>query len=107
MSRHRKGWYSIAVLQSYLHQSQRDGGVIFATKINDIPLHRSFWFLYLPTILAVTFSVFIVWIDHDAKRYEPYRQMSKPGGARGKDSILLHYPFDFVLFVPFMAAKRG
>lgn len=124
MSRQRQGWYppalrwwnlifaillcwaSIAVLQYYLHQSQRDGGVIFATKLNDIPLRRSFWYLYLPTILAVIFSVFIVWIDHDAKRYEPYRQMSKPGGARAEDSVLLHYPFDFALFVPLLAAKR-
>ncbi|KAF2623217.1 hypothetical protein BU25DRAFT_414485 [Macroventuria anomochaeta] len=99
-------WTSIAVLQFYLHKSQTEGGLIFAAKINDIPLRRSFWYLYLPTIVAVIFSIFVVWIDHDAKRYEPYRQMSQSEGALAKDSILLHYPFDFVPFVPFVAAKR-
>ncbi|KAF2133280.1 hypothetical protein P153DRAFT_331890 [Dothidotthia symphoricarpi CBS 119687] len=99
-------WFFIAVLQYYLHKSQTDGGVIFASNINDLPLRRSFAYLYMPTIIAVIFSIFIVWIDNDAKRFEPYRQMSKPDGAFGKDSLLLQYPFDFMPFVPFTAAKR-
>jgi hypothetical protein len=99
-------WTFVGVLQYFLHKSQRVGGVIFATKINDLPLHRSFWYRYLPTIIAVVFSVFITWIDHDAKRYEPYRHMSRPGGALATDSILLHYPFEFSPFVSIVAAKR-
>jgi hypothetical protein len=99
-------WTFIAVLQYYLHRSQTRGGIIFAPSINDLPLHRSFWYLYLPTIIAVAFSVFVIWIDHDAKRYEPYRQMSQSAGALAQDSIFLHYPFDFSLFVPILAAKR-
>jgi hypothetical protein len=99
-------WTLIAVLIFYLSKSQANGGVIFAEKINDLPLHRSFAFRYMPTIVAVIFSVYIVWIDNDAKRFEPYRQMCKSEGALGKDSLLLQYPFDFMPFVPFVAAKR-
>jgi TRAP-type C4-dicarboxylate transport system permease small subunit len=95
-----------ALLRCYLWKRQTQGGVIFARKINDLPLHISFWYLYLSTIIAVLFSIFIVWIDHDAKRYEPYRHMSQSCGALAKDSILLYYSFDFALFVPIMAAKR-
>jgi hypothetical protein len=87
-------------------KSQKDGGVIFAPNINDLPLRRSFVYLYLPTIIAVTFSIYIVWIDIDAKRIEPYRQLRRSEGALGKDSLLLHYPFDFLPFVPFVAFKK-
>jgi C4-dicarboxylate transporter len=121
---HRQGWYPpglrwwsltaallccwtfVAIIQYYLHQSQTQGGILFAAKINDLPLHHSFWHLYLPTIIAVIFSIFIVWIDHDAKRYEPYRHLSRSDGALAKNSILLHYPFDFAPIVPIVAAKR-
>jgi hypothetical protein len=33
--------------------------------------------------------------------------MSRAGGVFGEDSLLLHYPFDFVLFLPFAACRRG
>jgi ABC-type Fe3+ transport system permease subunit len=99
-------WSFIAVLHYFLRKSQTDGGIIFAADVNKIALNRSFWYLYLPTIVAVVFSIFVVWIDHDAKRFEPYRQMSKPNGALGKDSMLLQYPFDFMPAVPFTAFKR-
>jgi hypothetical protein len=98
-------WTFAALLLYFLKKSQNDGGVIFALDINDLPLQQSFAYLYLPTIIAVIFSIYIVWIDIDAKRFEPYRQLMKPGGALGKDSLLLHYPYDFLLFVPFNAFK--
>jgi hypothetical protein len=99
-------WALIAVLQYYLIKSQREGGVIFADNINDLPLRRSFVFLYMPTIFATVFSIFIAWIDIDAKRFEPYHQLSQTDGALGKDSLLLHYPFDFMPFVPIVALKN-
>ncbi|KAH7128103.1 hypothetical protein B0J11DRAFT_458434, partial [Dendryphion nanum] len=99
-------WSLIAVLQYFLTKSQNEGGVIFAPRVNDLPLRQSFVYLYFPTILAVIFSIYIVWIDVDAKRYEPYHQLSKPGGALGKDSVLLHYPFDFIPIVPYFALKN-
>ena len=50
----------------------------------------------------------IAWaaLDLDVKRLEPYFQLSEPGGASASDSILLHYPFDFLALVPITAAKR-
>ncbi|KAH7411656.1 hypothetical protein DE146DRAFT_248746 [Phaeosphaeria sp. MPI-PUGE-AT-0046c] len=99
-------WLIIAILLTSLAISQRDSGIIFAERINDLPLRQSFLYLYLPTIIAVVFSIFIAWLDVDAKRFEPYHQMSKPGGALGKDSLLLHYPFEFVPIVPFLSLRK-
>src|SRR5690242_12899296 len=99
-------WSLIATLQYYLHQSRVNKGVMFAARINDLPLRTTFWYLYLPTIVAVVFSIFIVWIDHDSKRFEPFRQISKANGASGQDSLLLQYPFEFALTVPFVAFRR-
>jgi hypothetical protein len=100
-------WTFIVVLQYHLSRSQRDGGIIFATNINDLPLGRSFSYRYLPTVVAVIFSIFILWIDNDARRYEPYRLMLRPAGALAKESILLHYPFNFMPLVPFKSFRSG
>jgi hypothetical protein len=78
---------------------------MFAPKINDLPLSQTFQFLYLPTVIAVMFSIYWAWIDLEIKRMEPYYQLSKENGALGKDSLLLHYPFDFLPFVPFKACR--
>lgn len=46
------------------------------------------------------------WIDLDIKRLEPYYQLCSPHGALAEDSLLLQYPFDFIILVPFEAARR-
>jgi hypothetical protein len=97
----------IIVLQLFLIKSQRDGGIIFAPNANDIPLNRSFYYLYFPTVIAVLYSIFWNWIDVETKRLEPYYQLSKPEGSLGKDSLLLHYPFDFIPLVTIKALKSG
>ena len=99
-------WVLIVALQLLLIKSQREGGVIVAETIDDIPLGKSFLYRYLPTIVALIFSVYWSWIDLQVKRLEPYYQLSKPGGAWGKDSLLLSYPFDFLPFVPLSALRR-
>ncbi|KAF1994853.1 hypothetical protein P154DRAFT_548815 [Amniculicola lignicola CBS 123094] len=98
-------WALIAILQYLLSKSQRNGGILFASNINALPLSQTFLFRYLSTIIAVTFSIFWTWIDLETKRLEPYYQLSKDGGALGKDSLLLQYPFDFIPFVPIKAIK--
>lgn len=98
-------WSLIGVLQYFLVRSQRDKGIIFAAKISNLPLGHTFLYLYFPTILAVIFSIYWAWIDLETKRLEPYYQLSKKDGALGKDSLLLHYPFDFIPWVPFKALK--
>jgi hypothetical protein len=99
-------WALIAVLQLLLVKSQEDGGIIFATNIEKLPFRMSFLYLYLPTVIALVLSIFWSWIDLQIKRLEPYYQLSKPGGAWGKDSLLLSYPFDFLPFVPFVSFKN-
>lgn len=96
----------IAILQVYLERSNRDTGILFASRINNLPLSQTFCYLYLPTIVALVLSFVWTWIDLDIKRLEPFVQLSRLGGALGKNSVLLHYPFDFVAFVPFAAVKR-
>lgn len=99
-------WALIAVLQLLLVKSQKDGGIVLATNIEDIPFRTSFLYLYLPTVIALVLSIFWSWIDLQVKRLEPYYQLSKTEGAWGKDSLLLSYPFDFLPFVPFGAFKN-
>jgi hypothetical protein len=99
-------WALIAILQLLLVKSQEDGGIIFAANIEKLPFEMSFLYLYLPTVIALVLSIFWSWIDLQIKRLEPYYQLSKPGGAWGKDSLLLSYPFDFLPFVPFVSFKN-
>ncbi|KAF2743243.1 hypothetical protein M011DRAFT_461863 [Sporormia fimetaria CBS 119925] len=100
-------WGLIAAVHTLLIRSQRDGGIITIPRDEESPtsLATTFLYLYLPTIIAITLSIFWSWIDLQIKRVEPYYQLSKPGGAPGKDSLLLEYPFDFIPFVPFSAMK--
>lgn len=81
--------------------SQNQGGIVFAEQ--QFSNLTSFTYLYLPTILAVLYSILWAWIDLDAKRLEPYFQMSKSEGASASQSILLQYSFDFVLIPPVKA----
>jgi hypothetical protein len=99
-------WALIVTLQLLLVKSQREGGVIIADTLDDIALDKSFLYKYLPTIIALIYSVFWGWIDLQVKRLEPYHQLSKPGGAWGKDSLLLSYPFDFLPLVPISALRK-
>ncbi|KAG9689524.1 hypothetical protein KCU95_g9615, partial [Aureobasidium melanogenum] len=96
----------IVILQWLLYTSQTAGGVIFAPSINDLPLSKTFGYLYAPTIIAVVYGLLWSWIDLDIKRMEPYYQLCSTGGALAEDSLLLQYPFDFVALVPFQAARR-
>jgi hypothetical protein len=89
-----------------LGRSKRDGGIMFAPRISDLPLSKTFMYQYFPTIVAVVYSIWWAWIDLETKRLEPYYQLSKDEGALGKDSLLLHYPFDFIPLVPITALKN-
>jgi hypothetical protein len=96
----------IVVLQWLLYKSQTTGGVLFAPSIYDLPLSKTFGYLYAPTIIAVIYGLLWSWIDLDIKRMEPYYQLCSPDGALAEDSLLLQYPFDFVALVPFQAVRR-
>jgi len=82
------------------------GGLAFAATADDISTVASFSYLYLPTVIAVFYSMIWSWVDLDTKRLEPWFQLSRRGGAVAENSLLLQYPFDFLAFVPVRAARR-
>ena len=96
----------ITLLGLLLWKTRQDGGILFAENIDDLPTVYSFMYLYLPTLLAVMYSTLWSWVDLDVKRLEPFFQLSKDCGAAAVDSVLLHYPVDFLAAVPIRAARR-
>ena len=83
----------------------REGFVTFADIDDGFSILQSFSLLYLPTILAVVYSMLWTWVDLDVKRLEPYYQLSQIGGASAERSLLIHYPVDFLAFIPIKAAR--
>lgn len=101
----------IALLEVLHHLStgknnENGGGLAFAATADDLPLTAIAGYIYLPTVIAVIYSIIWSWVDLDVKRLEPWFQLSKPEGATAEDSVLLSYPFDFLAFVPVRAARR-
>lgn len=97
----------LGLIQSLLIQSAHNSGLLFADNINALPIRETFTYLYLPTIISVVYGFFWTWIDLDVRRLEPYYQASYTNGATGNQSLLLHYPVDFVASVPIKALKFG
>lgn len=95
-----------SLLEVLAQQSQKAGGLSLVKNPNDLPSWVTFSYLYIPTIIAVIFSLAWSWIDLDVKRMQPWLELSKEDGAAAEYSLFLDYPFDFVAFVPFKAAKR-
>jgi hypothetical protein len=93
----------LVTLQLLLNRSNRDQGVIFAHDINALPLSRTFMYRYFPTILAVMYSMFWSWIDLETKRVEPWYRLSREGGSKGGDSLLLAYSYVFMPLVQIKA----
>ncbi|KAL3426519.1 hypothetical protein PVAG01_00028 [Phlyctema vagabunda] len=91
---------------SSAHGNQNEGGLVFATDVDQISTFSRLLLLYLPTIIAVLYSMLWSWVDLDVKRLEPWFQLSCTDGALAKDSLLLQYPFDFLPFVPITAFQR-
>ena len=81
--------------------------LFFADEAEDFPVGLVFCYRYLPQMIVVALGVGWAAVDLDVKRLEPYFQLSKPEGATASNSIFLHYPFDFIAFVPINAARKG
>ncbi len=94
----------IVVLEYLSRVSRRDGGLAFTD--GSFSTFITFSYLYLPTLIVVVYSMIWSWVDLDAKRLEPYFQMSKNGGVPARESLYLHYPFDFVAFAPYRALRK-
>jgi len=99
---------SLIVLIEYINKiSIEKNALFFAERAEDFPMSVVFCYRYLPQMVVVALGVGWAAIDLDVKRLEPYFQLSKPAGATAGNSIFLHYPFDFIAFVPVNAARRG
>ncbi len=96
----------ITVLEFLSSTSDRNGGIAFAEDGARFSSAIQFAYLYLPVLIGVLYGILWSWVDLDAKRLEPYFQMSKAEGAPAGSSILLHYPFDFVAWAPLRAFRK-
>ncbi|KAL5090340.1 hypothetical protein Trisim1_004532 [Trichoderma cf. simile WF8] len=96
----------LTIVEILAQRSQKAGGLSLVDDADEIPSAINITYLYLPTIIAVIYSLVWNWIDLDVKRMQPWMELSKENGATGQRSIFLDYPVDFVAFVPFKAAKQ-
>ena len=97
----------IALIEYINKISIEEKALFFAEKAEDFPMGVVFCYRYLPQMIVVALGVGWAAVDLDVKRLEPYFQLSKPEGATAGNSIFLHYPFDFIAFVPISAARKG
>ena len=95
-----------AAIETLAVRSQADGGLALSPTLDDIPTYAMVSYLYAPNIVAVLYSLIWSWVDLDAKRMQPWFELSKPSGATAENSIFLDYPYEFVAVVPFKAFKR-
>ncbi|KAM5342421.1 hypothetical protein ACJ41O_013387 [Fusarium nematophilum] len=96
----------VAAVETIAQRSAAQGGLALSPTLDDLPGFAKFSYLYVPTIIAVLYSMVWSWIDLDVKRMQPWFELSKPGGATGEDSLFLDYQYEFVALVPFKAARR-
>jgi len=99
---------SLIALIEYINKiSIEEKALFFAERAESFPMSVVFCYRYLPQMVVVALGVGWAAVDLDVKRLEPYFQLSKPEGATASNSIFLHYPFDFIAFVPINAARKG
>jgi hypothetical protein len=65
----------LALVQVLVIYDQRHSGILFATKISELGAGYIFLYRYFPTIISVSYGLIWHWIDVDARRIEPYRQL--------------------------------
>lgn len=94
------------VLEFLAQKSQRQGALALSSSTDDIPKSVNIAYLYMPTTVAVLYSLLWTWIDLDVRRMQPWLELSRSHGARGEQSLLLNYPFEFLAFVPVKAWKQ-
>ena len=99
---------ALIVLIEYINKiTIEEKALFFADEAEDFPVGLVFCYRYLPQIIVVALGAGWAAVDLDVKRLEPFFQLSKPEGATASNSIFLHYPFDFIAFVPINAARKG
>jgi hypothetical protein len=66
---------------------------------------QSFAYNYLLMIIAVLYSFFWQIVDSDARRFEPFPDLSRAEGVRG-DELFFEYAYKNAFAVPFLALRR-
>lgn len=100
------------MIEALLQSSSKNSGLVFGSvaagenQPDVLSSGDEFGYRYFPTLISVVYGLLWAWIDHDIKRLEPYFQLSQPGGALARDSLLLNYPYSLVATVPVTAFKR-
>ena len=97
----------IALIEHINKISIEEKALFFADEAGGFPVGVVFCYRYLPQMIVVALGIGWAAVDLDVKRLEPYFQLSKPEGATASNSIFLHYPFEFIAFVPVNAARKG
>ncbi|KAM0555366.1 hypothetical protein ACHAO7_002993 [Fusarium culmorum] len=93
-------------IETLAQRSASQGGLALSPSLKDMPEYARLSYLYVPTIIAVLYSMIWSWIDLDVKRMQPWFELSKRDGVTAEDSLFLDYQYDFVGLVPFKAAKH-
>jgi Protein of unknown function (DUF3433) len=85
---------------------RKDGFIMLVSEYESMSsFYLAIMFRYLPITSSVVYGMIWNWLDLDVKRLEPFFQLSKPGGATAKESLLLEYPVDFPVVVPIKAVR--
>ncbi|KAG0127965.1 hypothetical protein HOY82DRAFT_624030 [Tuber indicum] len=99
---------ALIILIEYINKvSLEKKALFFAERPEEFSTGVVFCYRYMPQIVVVVLGVGWAAVDLDVKRLEPYFQLSKSDGASASNSISLHYPFEFIAFVPIRAARKG
>ncbi|KAG5660657.1 hypothetical protein KAF25_003263 [Fusarium avenaceum] len=93
-------------VETIAQRSATQGGLALSPTLEDIPEYAKFSYLYVPTIIAVLYSMIWSWIDLDVKRMQPWFELSKRDGATAENSLFLDYQYEFVALAPIKAAKQ-
>lgn len=96
----------VILLEVLAQQSQKAGGLSLVKDAESLPSMVTFGYLYLPTIIAVIYSLAWSWVDLDTKRIQPWLNLSNEEGDTAENTLFLDYPYDFFAWVPIKAAKR-
>ncbi|MCJ1243496.1 hypothetical protein MMC30_000693 [Trapelia coarctata] len=95
----------LAILLLISTASNTKNGLIQVDNPDMITGAQFFAYNYLPVIVAVIYSLLWQVVDSDARRYEPFPDLSRPGGIRGKE-LFFDYAYESSFIVPFIALRR-
>ena len=95
----------LAGIETLRQLSARNEGLAFFQNPSGIGSVLSTTYNYVPVIFAVLYVLAWSLVDLDAKRVEPYFQLSNPNGSSAA-TLFIDYSYTSIWTVPFKAARR-